>query len=102
VSGAMDVADRDLILWKGLASEQKDIQSDLKKLGDLVSLTWAGRLDLNCKRLSISFLLLGRPRAPAVRFRQARQSGVDPVGSGRTQSPKRLTPSENGHEATPF
>jgi len=47
VSGAMDVADRDLILCKGLASEQKDIQSDLKKLGDLVSLTWAGRLDLN-------------------------------------------------------
>lgn len=39
----MDVADHDPVFWKGLASEQKGIQSDLKKLGDLISLTLVGR-----------------------------------------------------------
>ncbi len=43
--GAMVVADYDRVFWKGLASEQKSIQSDLKKLGDLVSLTLVGRED---------------------------------------------------------
>ena len=42
VRGAMVVADHNPVFWEGLASEQKSIHTDLKKLGDLVSLTWAG------------------------------------------------------------
>ena len=45
VRGTMDASDYSPVLWKGLASEQKSIQSDLKKLGDLVSLTLVGRED---------------------------------------------------------
>ncbi len=42
---AMDIVDYEPVFWKGVASEQKSIQSDLKKLGDLVSLTLVGRVD---------------------------------------------------------
>lgn len=45
VRGTMDASDYNPTFWRGLASEQKSIQSELKKLGDLVSVTLVGRED---------------------------------------------------------